>query len=161
LLPEFFGGIGWSSDGRKLAYSAEQKLPTEGLASFLYRQTWGERYSDKKGRPVLVVVDMDKKEAKVLDLGAISPGQPSFLDDDASLIFHALAENPMKQGSIYCFNRPGGIYTCDLDGSSLEKVSPGEGARCSRIVRSTSEVVFLSNNVTNATHNSCARLTKV
>lgn len=131
------------------------------MAAFEFRQTWGERYSDKKGKPTLVILDLDKKEAKALDLGAISPGQPSFPDCDNAVVFHALIEEPMRHGSIYCFNRPGGLYTCGLDGSNLAKISPEEGARCPRILRSTGELFYLSNKVTNGTHNSCARLLKV
>lgn len=158
---EFFGGIGWSADGRKIAYVAEGNLPTNGVPSFLYQQGWGERYSDKKGRPTLVVVDLDKKKATALDLGTISPGQPRFIDGDAVLLFHALKEDPMKHGSIYCFNRLGGLFTCALDGSNLVKITSEEGARCPRVTADGKGLFYLTNPVTNGTHNSCAKLVKV
>ncbi|KAI9028579.1 Alpha/Beta hydrolase protein [Hyaloraphidium curvatum] len=158
---EFFGGIACSASGRLLAYIAEEKIPAEGLHAFLYRQTWGERYSDKKGKPTLVVVDLDAKKATALSTLSLSPGQPVFIRGDSALLFHALEESSPKHGSVYCFNRPGGLYTCGLNGDGLAKISPDEGARCPRVTPDGSEIVYLSNPVTNATHNSCARLIKM
>ncbi|KXS10433.1 alpha/beta-hydrolase [Gonapodya prolifera JEL478] len=161
----FFGapsGLSWSHDDDTIVYVAQRK-PSQDPPTFKYAHApdWGEAYTGKR-TPVIVVANRVSARVTVIDPPGMSPGQPILVG--STIVFHGLVETVPLNGALYCFNRPGGIYKCNLDGtgivciSQVDKELKLKGARSPRLLPDGDTVVFLSNPVDNATHNSCATL---
>jgi len=129
----------WSPDKKRLAYVAEKKVP-EGKSffcvnpkdgqkgeEFALRQTWGEQMTELKNS-VLVVLDIEKGDVKVLDLPEDEyPVDVQWQNTD-TLIGTTYKIPLWRLGLIYCSNRESTIFSVNADGtdfstSDLQKLS--------------------------------------
>ncbi|KAJ2800001.1 putative ATP-dependent RNA helicase DHR1, partial [Coemansia guatemalensis] len=114
---------------------------------YQFEDDWGESYTGKRP-PVLVVVDVCNGSVKLLpSIDNVSPGQAQFLSkngtDAEQIVFTGYQHAIRKHGIVFCYNRPSGIYVCDMDGSNLKCIHVGS-VRSARIAPSRKGLVFLS-----------------
>jgi len=156
---DFFGTLSWSPDESYVAFIAEQKEDEkkDAEAKFSYKETWGETYG-KKGRPLLVIVNIKTKTVVPLKNLPGNPAQPTFTRDSKRVAFSSVQPEFERLGLIYCANRNTSIYSCDLEGSEIEKIGESFGsARSLRNSPDGEKLIFVANRVAGP-HQSAARL---
>ncbi|KAJ1976447.1 hypothetical protein H4R35_002696 [Dimargaris xerosporica] len=153
-----FGSLSWARQEHQLVYVAERKCDKDLLTKFDYQPDWGERFDGKK-QPMLVIVDINQQEARMVELGTDdSPGQVVFGPNDDSLLFVGYRHCGQVQGVVYCFNRPTQVYQCTLTGQDLRPLSDARWAvQTPRLTPDGRQLVYLAHPV-GGPHRSCATL---
>ena len=120
-----FGRVSWSEDEKKIVYVAEKKKPktcgffekqSEGCVpgnQYEYTESWGEQLTEIC-ETVLCIFSTTDDNVKIVEgiPHNICPIQPIF-GSGTTIIFAGLCTSPFRLGSIYCPNRPAGMYCVD------------------------------------------------
>ncbi|KAJ2077802.1 hypothetical protein H4R24_004902 [Coemansia sp. RSA 988] len=127
---------------------------------YQFEEDWGESFTGKRP-PVLVIVNVCDGSVKVLpSIKNMSPGQAQFLTRNEAgadqIVFTGYQHEVRKHGILFCYNRPSGIYVCDMDGSNLKCIYNGS-VRSARIMPSRKGLVFLS-TTTGGPHDSTSEI---
>jgi acylaminoacyl-peptidase len=113
-------------------FIGEKKL--EG-SDFLYCETFGERYDDKRC-PTLILLNLDTFDLKEIPIDGFYPMSPVFISDDV-IMLQGYPMESHKLGIKYCLNRPTQIILYNLKLKSIEIISdPKNSARSPRLVES-------------------------
>ncbi|ORY01930.1 alpha/beta-hydrolase [Basidiobolus meristosporus CBS 931.73] len=154
-----FGALSWSADESKLVYVAERNIPDDSKVKFDLKLDWGERFN-KKGLPVLVLLEIQEGEVKPLELEYHgSPGQPIF-NPDGKIIFTGYETEPRLYGIVFCHNRRTAIYQVNTDGTDLRMLSDeSSSVRSPRLSPDGRTLVYLRNGA-GGPHNMCTSLVK-
>lgn len=141
------GGSSWSSDGSLFAYTAQMaEIEKNNGSDPADYADFGEGYVRKRD-PVLVMVDLALKTARVVATPGLLVGQPSFLPDDSLVAFGVRKDLAKRYGVKFCLNRLNGVYQIfDAGGDEAAKVecltAEFSNARSPRVVDES--VVFLT-----------------
>ena len=114
-------------------FIGERKL---GENEFLYRETFGEKYDDKRN-PTLMIINLDTFDIQEISIDGFYPMSPVFIGEDA-IVLQGYPMGPHKLGIKFCLNRPTQIIRFDLKTKSVEMISdPTFSARSPRLVDSS------------------------
>ena len=136
---------------------------------YAFREEFGEQMVGK-GRPVIVVVDLETMKVSLPYQNAIAagwaPGQLVFADGDR-LIGIAVKTEPRRLGMVFCTNRPAVIFSLTESGeyTVLSKDHGGVAARRPRVSPDGQTVVWIERDLAQkhlypGPHQACFRLVK-
>uniref|UniRef100_A0A1X7UL96 Acylamino-acid-releasing enzyme N-terminal domain-containing protein n=1 Tax=Amphimedon queenslandica TaxID=400682 RepID=A0A1X7UL96_AMPQE len=129
-----FSSFQLSSDGSKLLYVAEKKVPDsisyfkknngdedkgsepkEMGTEYVYRQSWGEQLTTVIN-PIIVVLDIKTEECTVIDSPSnYSCGRARWVPDSTKeLVYVGYNNEPLKLGLLYC-NRKSTLFCANVD----------------------------------------------
>ena len=131
-----FSSLSVSQDGSKVVYVAEKKK--EKSVSFFaenakpgemrggvydYAESWGEQL-EKCCESVICVLDLDSGELRVLNTPSeVFCAKPAWCGNNTVYLM-GLDVTCSKHGAIYCWNRPGYLYSYNLQTNCVVKHTP-------------------------------------
>ncbi|XP_019853674.1 PREDICTED: acylamino-acid-releasing enzyme-like isoform X2 [Amphimedon queenslandica] len=137
-----FSSFQLSSDGSKLLYVAEKKVPDsipyfkknngdedkgsepkEMGTEYVYRQSWGELLTTVIN-PIIVVLDIKTEECTVIDSPSnYSCGRARWVPDSTKeLVYVGYNNEPLKLGLLYFLNRKSTLFCANVDTNVSSKI---------------------------------------